>query len=102
MFMVASSCITTIMILNYHHRLADTHEMPEWVIFAENQIIFLTKYFMSGTSHFPSVDPLAPENVQTRRKDHEEDNHDGSEDEGPGHEGDVLQVLANKCAGHGR
>ena len=31
MFMVASSCITTIMILNYHHRLADTHEMPEWV-----------------------------------------------------------------------
>ena len=31
MFMVASSCITTILILNYHHRLADTHEMPEWV-----------------------------------------------------------------------
>ena len=31
MFMVASSCVTTIMILNYHHRLADTHEMPDWV-----------------------------------------------------------------------
>ena len=31
MFMVASSVVTTIMILNYHHRLADTHEMPEWV-----------------------------------------------------------------------
>ena len=31
MFMVASSVVTTIMVLNYHHRLADTHEMPEWV-----------------------------------------------------------------------
>ena len=31
MFMVSSSCITTILILNYHHRLADTHEMPDWV-----------------------------------------------------------------------
>merc|ERR1719336_1012349 len=31
MFMVASSCVTTIMILNYHHRMADTHEMPDWV-----------------------------------------------------------------------
>ncbi len=31
MFMVASSVVTTIMILNYHHRLADTHEMPNWV-----------------------------------------------------------------------
>jgi len=29
--MVASSVVTTIMILNYHHRLAHTHEMPEWV-----------------------------------------------------------------------
>jgi len=31
MFMVASSVVSTIMILNYHHRLADTHEMPNWV-----------------------------------------------------------------------
>ena len=31
MFMVASSVVTTIMVLNYHHRLADTHEMPDWV-----------------------------------------------------------------------
>ena len=29
--MVASSVVTTIMILNYHHRQADTHEMPSWV-----------------------------------------------------------------------
>ena len=36
MFMVASSVVTTIMVLNYHHRLVETHEMPEWV-----KIIFL-------------------------------------------------------------
>jgi len=36
MFMVAASVVTTILVLNYHHRLADTHEMPEWV-----QLIFL-------------------------------------------------------------
>ena len=32
MFMVASSVVTTIMILNYHHRKAHTHKnMPDWV-----------------------------------------------------------------------
>ena len=36
MFMVASSVVTTIMILNYHHRKADTHNMPSWV-----RVIFL-------------------------------------------------------------
>merc|ERR1719340_268766 len=36
MFMVASSVVTTIMILNYHHRKAHTHHMPEWV-----RVIFL-------------------------------------------------------------
>lgn len=32
MFMVASSVVSTILILNYHHRNADTHEMSKWVI----------------------------------------------------------------------
>ena len=31
MFMVASSVVTTIMILNYHHRQSDMHQMPAWV-----------------------------------------------------------------------
>lgn len=34
MFMVASSVVSTILILNYHHRNADTHEMSDWVSFA--------------------------------------------------------------------
>ena len=34
MFMVAASVVTTILVLNYHHRQADTHEMPEWVSYS--------------------------------------------------------------------
>jgi Neurotransmitter-gated ion-channel transmembrane region len=31
MFMVASSVVLTVVVLNYHHRRADMHEMPSWV-----------------------------------------------------------------------
>nr|BBE49564.1 nicotinic acetylcholine receptor alpha6 subunit 5 [Nilaparvata lugens] len=31
MFMVASSVVLTVVVLNYHHRTADIHEMPNWV-----------------------------------------------------------------------
>ena len=41
--MVASSVVTTILVLNYHHRQQDTHEMPEWVtFFSFHFIIILT------------------------------------------------------------
>nr|CAI5824587.1 unnamed protein product [Callosobruchus analis] len=36
MFMVASSVVSTILILNYHHRNADTHEMSHWI-----RVVFL-------------------------------------------------------------
>lgn len=36
MFMVASSVVSTILILNFHHRNSDTHEMSEWVCFIRN------------------------------------------------------------------
>ena len=35
---------------------------------------------------------MAPEDGQTRGEDHQEDNHDGQEDEGIRHQGDILQV----------
>ncbi|XP_035702527.1 neuronal acetylcholine receptor subunit alpha-7 [Folsomia candida] len=31
MFMVASSVVLTVVVLNYHHRTANMHEMPPWV-----------------------------------------------------------------------
>ncbi|XP_057371245.1 acetylcholine receptor subunit alpha-type acr-16-like [Daphnia carinata] len=31
MFMVASSVVLTVVVLNYHHRRAEMHEMPPWV-----------------------------------------------------------------------
>lgn len=31
MIMVAFSVVLTVVVLNYHHRNLDTHEMPPWV-----------------------------------------------------------------------
>lgn len=31
MFMVASSVVLTVVVLNYHHRTPNTHAMPNWV-----------------------------------------------------------------------
>lgn len=62
MFMVASSVVLTVVVLNYHHRTADIHEMPQWVSF----IFFLFESFYyqksslldkSGISPMASMDP---------------------------------------------
>ncbi|XP_058835246.1 neuronal acetylcholine receptor subunit alpha-7-like [Topomyia yanbarensis] len=37
MFMVASSVVSTILILNYHHRNAETHVMSDWI-----RVVFLS------------------------------------------------------------
>ena len=63
MFMVASSVVTTIMVLNYHHRMVDTHDMPDWV-----KIIFLQVRRMLIAIRFESssnIDNFEPKNCQT-------------------------------------
>ena len=91
--MVAASVVTTILVLNYHHRHADTHEMPEWVLILVHQLGSYSSN--SGPCHFPTVDPLVPQDVPARGEDNQEDNHDAEEDEGDGAEGDLLQVSAS-------
>ena len=48
MFMVASSVVTTIMILNLHHRLPETHTMPFWVgysyLLSKNLTLYIPSY----------------------------------------------------------
>ena len=54
---VASSVVCTIMILNYHHRLANTHSMPKWISIIFLQVIntsskqFVIKRFNTNSNH---------------------------------------------------
>lgn len=45
MFMVASSVVSTILILNYHHRNADTHEMSAWVHYKTSTLTTAPHYY---------------------------------------------------------
>ena len=107
------------MILNYHHRMADTHNMPEWVSLAPHTVFLAGgfSYFVNkqttlnqlrshsspaGQCCLPPVAALAPKDGPARREDHQEDHHDGQEDEGARHQGNLLQVVALQCSGYGR
>ncbi|XP_059487027.1 neuronal acetylcholine receptor subunit alpha-7-like isoform X3 [Neocloeon triangulifer] len=61
MFMVASSVVSTILILNYHHRNADTHEMSTWV-----RLIFLHWMPCLLRMSRPSVEPEPRKTLQLR------------------------------------
>lgn len=49
MFMVASSVVLTVLVLNYHHRSPDRYVMPNWVrdIYAVNITIFILQLIYS-------------------------------------------------------
>ncbi|XP_017773732.1 PREDICTED: neuronal acetylcholine receptor subunit alpha-7 isoform X2 [Nicrophorus vespilloides] len=69
MFMVASSVVSTILILNYHHRNADTHEMSTWI-----KVVFLywlpciLRMSRPGTSPSCDYGSSRPASVTTDRK----------------------------------
>lgn len=77
MFMVASSVVSTILILNYHHRNSDTHEMSDWVwkldyyyyffLFSTRRTRLITSlYLLSriGESRLPRLAALHTANVK--------------------------------------
>ena len=95
------------MILNYHHRMADTHNMPEWVSLTLTSHCFPGRSLhlfcqQTGQCCLPPVAALAPQDGPAGREDHQEDHHDGQEDEGARHQGDLLQVVALQCSRYGR
>ena len=49
--MVASSVVLTVVVLNYHHRTADIHEMPQWV----NNFLSLNKSHYSHSNNILSL-----------------------------------------------
>lgn len=52
MFMVASSVVLTVVVLNYHHRTADIHEMPDWVSnFDRKSRIFIFVKNLNNAQH---------------------------------------------------
>ena len=79
--MVASSVVTTILVLNYHHRAADTHEMPEWVeiVCPNNKKIYFVDV---GAVIISPVAPLAAADVATRDGSQSEVHHDAAETQG--------------------
>ena len=81
--MVASSVVTTIMVLNYHHRLVDTHEMPDWVGKSQKKKEKVKAVFLSaGSNSFSAVASLVAAHVQTRGENNQKVNTDAEEDEG--------------------
>ena len=92
MFMVASSVVSTIMILNYHHRQADTHKMPPWVRYNYLPFFYYTCLLL-GQSFIPSMDSLGLKNVPARGKTYSENYFDGKQTERAGCEGELIKIL---------
>ena len=97
--MVAASCVTTIMVLNYHHRLVDTHEMPDWVIIDPGVCLSIPD--ISGSANLSTMDALVSSDVPTWRKNYQKDNSNAEEDERTGQEGNEVKVPPRQCPRHG-
>ena len=72
------------------------------IIFVKSiKLEFLSWLFFIGEDVVPAVASMVIENVKTWGEADDEDYHDAEQDEGVGHEGDLLQVPPGKRSRHG-
>ena len=81
MMMVASSVVLTVVVLNYHHRTAETHVMPMWVgELIQNWITYHPDLFLPsfeslvflGEVSVSAMDALAVEDEPPGKENHKE------------------------------
>ena len=82
--MVASSVVLTVVVLNYHHRTAETHVMPMWVgELIQNLKLghispwfifyhYLSHLFFLGEVSVSAMDALAVEDEPPGKENHKE------------------------------
>lgn len=101
MFMVASSVVLTVVVLNYHHRTADIHEMPPWVCQRPKAIpnwILKSCYFFADQIRFPTMAALDIAHGSAWSKDHAQVNIIKQSHERAGAEGTFFQILTSQCS----
>lgn len=82
--MVASSVVLTVVVLNYHHRTADIHEMPQWVrrrsAGGDSLTVFMSlSLCLPDQVGVPAVAAVDPGHEQAGEEDHaEDDTHEQS------------------------